>query len=653
MKKLIFNLLVVIFALNLFSAEFIVRDFTEQSMDIELQRNPVRDVNGEYAALIKISTDLMPFSFQTNIGVVQTDRKVGEFWAYVPSGTTQLIFTKQDFNRLRYPLPMSIKANTVYMMTLASKGYGMDIADENLVQIAFHLSESDVYISKDNSAPIQKKEKIIVYKVPKGEHTFKFFKQGFDEISKTIDAQRDESIQIDLVRGETTTRMQLPGFIDISSEPEGAEIFIDDQKMGVTPTYIELTAGEHKLTLRKSYYHTYNGSFELAESETKTLPEIELKPKFGYYEVTSNPVGASFYLDHKLIGKTPIKRNKIESGTHLLKVENKLYHPEEREIVIEDGDDEQFDFGLKPAFGELIVKSQPESEAKVFVDEVSVGTTPFSNPKMSSGEYLIRIDKNLWMGSEERITVYDGQTTEKTLLLTRNFAELQVKADDSKIFLNDEFVAENSFSRKLDKGKYLLKAVRDKHYNDEQEVFIIPGNDLEIELNPKPQEGSLSVISNPYETKGAEIYLNNSKHKETTPAVIPLLIGKYAVSVKHPKFLEQAKSIEIKENEQLKLEFDLVTYEGSMLSKSNKWKKNKWISLIGGCFLAGGGYYCNTIGDKYYTDYETSTSTADAVSNRDSYEKYYQYRDYAYYVSVVPVVWTVYSWIKQVHYNKK
>ncbi|HHE37847.1 MAG TPA: PEGA domain-containing protein, partial [Candidatus Cloacimonetes bacterium] len=564
-KKLIFILFIVIM-LNLFSAEFIVKDFKEQPNDIELQRNPVRDVNREYAALIKISTDLIPFSFQTNIGVVQTEKKVGEFWAYVPSGTTYLIFTKQGFNKLRFAVPVTVKSNTVYTMTLGSKGYGMGIADEDLVQITFNLNESDVYISKDNSAPIQKKEKLIVYKVPKGEHKFKFFKQDFNEIIKTWDFQKDESIQITLERGQTTTRMKLPGFIDISSEPAGAEIFIDDQKMGVTPIYIELTAGEHKLTLRKSFYYTYNGTFELAERETKTLPKIDMKPKFGYYEVTSNPSGANFYLDNKLLGKTPVNRKKIESGTHLLKIEYELYHPEEKDFVINDGDDEKFEFDLKPAFGELILNSQPESGADVYIDENLMGTTPFSNKKMPSGNYLIRIEKELWMGAEESITIYDGQKIEKTLLLTRNFAELKVIANNSRIFLDDEYVADNAFSKKLNKGKYRLKATRDKHNTAEREIFITPGNDLEIELKPTPKVGSLSITSNPYESKGAEIHLNDLKQKETTPAVIPLLIGNYNVTIKHPKFLEQTKPVVINENEQIKLDFDLVTYEGSMLS---------------------------------------------------------------------------------------
>ncbi len=651
-KSLIFIFILLFF--NLFSAEFIVRDFQEQPMDIELQRNPVKDVNGEFAALIKISTDLIPFTFNTNIGVVETEKKLGEFWAYVPSGASQLIFSKEGFSRLRYPVPITIKSNTVYSMQLASRGYGMDIADENLVQITFNLNEENIFIALDEKAPIQKKENYAVFKLPKGEHTFKFFKQGFNEEIITQDFQSDEIIGITLQQGQSLERMKLPGFIDISSEPDKAEIYVNDLKLGVTPAHFELTAGEHDLTIRKPLYHTYSGTFILEEGESKTLEKIILVPKFGYYEVTSHPYEAEIFLDNKPIGKSPISRRKIESGTHILKAEYELYHTEIREITIKDGDDEKYELELKPAFGGLVVNSQPVNEAKVFIDDNEKGVTPYTDDKIPSGQYSVRIEKELWVGDEQVVTVNDEQTTEATLFLTKNFANLKVIANNSRIYLNNEFVGSKSFSRNLIQGKYTIKAIRNKHHDEEQEIFITPGNDLEIELSPQPMLASLTVKSNPYESKGAAVYLNNEKQKEPTSAVFELLIGKYDIYLEYPgKYLQtKTKSIELKENEQKSLVFEMITYKGSMLAKANKWKTTKWISLISSCLLAGGGVYCNSVGDGYLDDYDNSTTSADAISNRDNFEKFYSYRDYSYYVSVGPAIWWIYSWVKEAKYNK-
>ncbi len=651
MKKAITILILTVFT-QLFAAEFIVSEFSEQSMSIELQRNPVKDVNGDFAALIKISTDLQPFTFETNIGVVKTDSKVGEFWAYIPGGTSQLIFSKSGFNKFRYPTPISIKKNTVYTMKLSSK-YGMEVADENLVQITFNLNVSGVFIALDNSAPIMQQEKVAVYKIPKGEHSFTFSKNGFQDTSKPVNAQQDETINVTMQAGQTASRLKLPGFIDITSEPSGAEIFINDQKMGVTPTTIELTAGEHTLKLRKNFYHTYSGTFQLSEKETKNLETFDLLPMFGYYQVNSIPSGAQVFLDGKSAGTTPLAKKIIASGAHQLRIANDMYHEYVEEFAIQDGDNRSFDVTLKPAFGTLVLHSTPEEGAQVFIDGIPMEATPYRNTALASGTYRVRVEKELWMGAEEIVTVYDEKTTDKTLLLTRNFAKLTATAPESDIYLNDEFVAKDKYENKLEKGQYTVKATRTKHHDATQNVHIIPGNDIDITLEPKPMLSCLSVQSKPYESKGAEIWLNGTKQKETTPGVMELLVGNYTVTLKHPEFLDASQQITLKEHDQKKLVFQMNTYSGSMLASANKWRTNKWISLAGTVLCVGGGVYSNMQGDAAFDDYDAATTTADAVSYRDDLEKWYHYRDISYGISIAPAVWFVYSWIKEAGYNKQ
>lgn len=652
MRKLLVILVIFSFSL-LFAAEFVVKDFQERPMDVELARNPVPDVNGEYAALIKISTDLQPFTFETNIGVVDTRSEVGEFWAYVPGGTSQLIFTKSGFNRYRYRVPITIKKNTVYSMILSSKGYGMAAADENLVQLIFNLNQAGVFISLDNSAPIQQQENVAVYKVPSGQHTFTFSKTGYDDVTKTIDAQEDETMEIALQPGETSAGLKLPGFIDITSQPTGAEIFVNNQKLGVTPATIQLTAGQHTLKLMKNLYHSYNGSFSLQEGETKTLETFQLKPKFGYYRVSSNPSNAQVFLDDKPVGKTPIKKKVIASGNHNLRISFDLYHDYIEDFVIKDGDYQEFDIELKPAYGTLVVNSEPVDGAEVYLDDKLVGTTPFRQDKLASGQYNLKIDKELWMGTEDIISILDEQTTEKTMLLTRNFATLNVTSPNSNIYVNNKLVGNGSYKEKLAKGEYTVLATRDKHHDAKETVHIIPGQDVDINLEPKPMLASLSVQSKPYESKGAEIWLNGSKQKKTTPAVMELLIGDYDVTLKHPDFLDNTKQVSLEENQQKKLVFQMETYEGSMLAKANKWRTHKWVAFTSAVLLAGAGVYSNYQGDDYFDKYEAATTTQAAISNRDNMQTWYDRRDMSYYVSIGPAAWFLYSWIKEAVYMNK
>ena len=54
----------------------------------------------------------------------------------------------------------------------------------------------------------------------------------------------------------------------IESEPEGAEIFIDDKSYGTSPKTIEgLIVGEHKIELRKENHPNAWQIFEIKENK--------------------------------------------------------------------------------------------------------------------------------------------------------------------------------------------------------------------------------------------------------------------------------------------------------------------------------------------------------------------------------------------------
>ena len=97
----------------------------------------------------------------------------------------------------------------------------------------------------------------------------------------------------------------------------------------------------------------------------------------------------------------------------------------------------------------------------------------------------------------------------------------------------------------------------------------------------------------------------------------------------------------------------MKTYQGSMLSKAHKWRTNKWISIASAVLISCAGVYSNMQGDASFEDYEASTTTASAVSNRENMEDWYMRRDISYGVSIAPAVWFVYSWIKEAGYNKQ
>jgi len=61
------------------------------------------------------------------------------------------------------------------------------------------------------------------------------------------------------------------GIVNITSDPEGASVTIDDVPRGTTPLEVSLTAGKHTLVITKEGYTGYVSSLDIGKGETKDL----------------------------------------------------------------------------------------------------------------------------------------------------------------------------------------------------------------------------------------------------------------------------------------------------------------------------------------------------------------------------------------------
>ena len=655
--KLVISLLFLLLFQNIISAaEFKVKSFNQDLSDLTAIQQKVTDDNGDRTGILKIQSDqtsgMMVFA---NLGVVKTDKShPGEFWIYLSPSEKRVKISKDGFLPLDYILPNKIESDNVYILTLKAIGLvgGNSTIDEGLHKITFKFNESSVYAAKGNSAPVMVNSKTAVFKLPEGEEVnFSFIKSGFEDYKSTIKVDKDKIIDINLISGSSTTKLKMPGIITINSDPIEAEIFLNDQKFSATPFQDQLIAGNYNLSIRKNLYYTHNTSFTIEEGETKELPTIKLMPKFGYYSITTTPNKAKVFLDGILLGTSPLERTKIESGDHIFKAEYDLYHVEEKEMTFIDGDDKDISFDLKQNFGELVIDSEP-SGAMVYLNNQKVGMTPFSNTKLQSGKYKVRLTKPLWSDIDESLIISDAEKTEKMFVLNKNFGQVTIKTDeDADIFINNKKVGTSFYEKNMKPGRYTILAKKDKHKNAEKEIFVNIGRTQEIELIPEPIMGSISVFSTPHNSKGAEIFLNSKNSGKKTPAVMPLLIGDYKVSLKHPDFLEMSKQISLSEGENQRLDFIMQTYEGSRKSDRDFWATQKWIAL--GTFIAatGAGGYFYYDGNNQYSDYENATNTSDAVNYFQNAEDADSFRDISFTVSLVPLGYFVYSWYKESSYK--
>lgn len=114
-NKLFLTLLVVLCPLSLWSQDFRVENFQENTMDMSAATSGVKDLNGNVAALIRFAVRDNKFEFSGNIGVIKTEKKTGEVWLYVPQGTKRLTIKHPVYGVIRgYELPVALQSKTTY-----------------------------------------------------------------------------------------------------------------------------------------------------------------------------------------------------------------------------------------------------------------------------------------------------------------------------------------------------------------------------------------------------------------------------------------------------------------------------------------------------------------------------------------------------------
>jgi hypothetical protein len=487
--------------------------------------------------------------------------------------------------------------------------------EETKFEIVFRLNVEEVYCRYNQYAPLTSSGDRAIFKLSAGEYTFYFEKNQYKRLEKTIYVEKDQEINIELKSDKRQIVEYLaPGIVMIETKPEGCEILVSGQKIGTTPYTGVLNPGTHSVELRKELYYTAILSFVLEPGETETV-EHTLDPKFGVVSIIPLPTGSRVKIDGKVY-PTP-QDIRINSGRHIATIDRNMYHTYEESFEIFDGDNKTINAVLKPAFGSLEIDTYPETTADVYIDDKLVGTTPYTYNPCPSGEYVIKVKKPFFNTASERVNVTDEATAKRTLLLTPNVGTLIVNAPSSDIYINNKNLGRERFEKKYPAGIYVVRAERKDHYPDEKELFVIVGQIQTINLEPMPKKGSISVIVSPPGTKNVLVLLDGIE-QGTAPKVITVPVGNHTIETRGENYLDAKKEIIVEENKNIPVQFDLMTYAGSVKQELDKWTKRNRISGISFILSSTVAGYLFNQADAAFANYQGAATTQSALDYRET-----------------------------------
>lgn len=214
------------------------------------------------------------------------------------------------------------------------------------------------------------------------------------QVEAASHVSQDEFVQIS--DGEyvqrTFTLAEEKGLVLVKTEPAGADVKCNGVSLGTTPLLVTTLTSDrpHALELSLNGYQTKridvqtDGRHPLVRTETLALDS-------GVVDCTTEPAGATVFVNGVERGVTPIKLANIPKGVATVVFRLTGYKDETRELRLAPGDSQSLAVQLKGQPAKLAVVSSPEG-AKVFVDDDYQGKTPVTISTLAGGAHKIRIE---------------------------------------------------------------------------------------------------------------------------------------------------------------------------------------------------------------------------------------------------------------------
>lgn len=235
------------------------------------------DINGKPWTMVEIIAkgfdsnllnDIKVFSPTSTmaIGYMSYDRTDGSYKIILSSGVKgKLVLTYQG-STLDYQFPSQLVKNRVYQLEL-------EMRSANLTIVATP-SDAKIYIDGEEVGS----NGYASVNLRLGEHIYSVeCENHLNEKNKTVRLEDNERLEVNL--------KPLFGYISISSEPSGADVYINGTRVGVTP-YLNkmINRGKNNVVLKLNGFYDYPELVDVGMGEQKTL-EAKLS-KYG--DVTYN-----------------------------------------------------------------------------------------------------------------------------------------------------------------------------------------------------------------------------------------------------------------------------------------------------------------------------------------------------------------------------
>ena len=274
-----------------------------------------------YAELISENATLEIISSPSDAKVYINDRYYGKtpLTVELPAGTYTISVKKEGYETYTETITLRAGDARTIEITLES--------ESGVLRVETNPSGADVYVNGEyyDTTPCE-------ITLPVGTYTVEIKKEGYKTYKKDVKIKAKETTILEV----TLTPVDQKATLDVTSNPSGAEVYINGEKKGKTPLTLYLPPDEYTIKIKKEGYTTFIKRITLSSGQYLSI-NAELVKENGTLHVDSEPSEAYVYVDGQLVGRTPLEVA-LPVGEHTIVVKKEGYETYTKVVTISVGE---------------------------------------------------------------------------------------------------------------------------------------------------------------------------------------------------------------------------------------------------------------------------------------------------------------------------
>lgn len=265
-----------------------------------------------------------------------------------------------------------------------------------------------------------------------GDYVITATKAGYHPLSETLSVGSDSDPQA------RYTLKKLPGLLTLSSEPEGAQLTLNDRSLGRTPlSGHSLESGNYSYRLSAPRYEDAEGDLAIEGMGRQQRLHIELEALWSNVTLQSDPVGATVYVDEQEVGVISSEGlvAEIMPGKHNIKLELEGYQDWQHALVISSNEPRSLPpVKLQKRYASVQVESRPAG-ARVLVDGEYRGLSPLALELRPGSASTVSVAKAGYRSASETLLLASGEEKSLSFTLEPIVGDILVRAEPADALL--------------------------------------------------------------------------------------------------------------------------------------------------------------------------------------------------------------------------